>query len=261
MKIMIVSKPVKSVFKKSLELAKKLKDVKVFFDSTNGKKYNLPWQKIENFKGDMIITVGGDGTFLWTSHKTNLPILPLRAEGIGFLTRGDIKDVLKNPKIILEKKYKIKKYPKINIFGNNATNEVVISRPKPSKIIKLQLTIDGESFSFMGDGLIISTPLGSTGYNLSAGGPIIYPKLKAFSITPIAPFNSKIKPILIPIDKKIKIDIEKNDCFVILDGNVEKSLSKGESFVVKKGNDLKFVEIKEENFFNKLKKFFTDKHF
>ncbi len=260
MKIMIVSKPTSRVFSKAMELSKRLK-AKVFFDPTNGKKYNLPWQEIEKFRGDMIITVGGDGTFLWTSHKTDLPILPLRAEGIGFLTTFEVDKLIENPRILMNKKFKIKKFPKISVLGSSATNEVVISRPKPSKIVKLRITIDDESFSFMGDGLIISTPLGSTAYNLSAGGPIIHPDLKALVITPIAPFNSKIKPMVLPVEKKIRIDVEKNDCFVIIDGHVEKSVPKGESFVLKRGKDLKLVEIEEKNFFTKLRKFFTDKHF
>ncbi len=260
MKIMIVSKPKKSVFKKAMELSKKLKE-DVVFDRTTGEEHNLPWEEIEKFHGDMIITVGGDGTFLWTSHKTNVPILPLRAEGVGFLSRGDVDEIIKHPEIIKNKKFKIKKYPRLNAMNTNSTNEIVITRPKPSKIIKLSISIGEETFSFMGDGLIFSTPLGSTAYNLSVGGPVLFPTLKVFAMTPIAPFNSRIKPTVLPMGNEINVTLEKNDCYVIIDGHVEKYLSMGDEMKIKRGSDIKLVEFKEQNFFKKLKKFFTNKRF
>ncbi len=259
MKVMVVSKPKKNVFKKASELAKKIKNV--VFDRTTGEAHGLPWKEIEDFHGDLIITVGGDGTFLWTSHKTAVPILPLRAEGIGFLTRGDVDEVIKDPRIVTEKRYKIRKYPRLKVFGVNATNEIVITRPKPSKIIKLSVTIGNETFSFMGDGLILSTPLGSTGYNLSVGGSIIYPKLDIFSITPIAPFNSRIKPTVVPMGTDMTVELEKNDCYVIIDGHVEKYMNRGDEIKITRGTPLKLAEFKEQNFFTKLRKLMSDKRF
>jgi NAD+ kinase len=166
---------------------------------------------------EMIIVLGGDGTLLsvarqvWNKH---IPILGVNLGGLGFLTE-----------ITLDELYPVLERVVRNDFATNerevlnagvirsgkriaefiVLNDAVINKGALARIIDLETTINGEYLStFRSDGLIISTPTGSTAYNLSAGGPIVYPSLHTIIITPICPHTLTIRPIIIPDDVKIR---------------------------------------------------------
>lgn len=257
MKLLIVSKQNQICLdaSKKLESALKKEGHSVFFDKTSSKKLGKKGEYIEKFKGDMVITMGGDGTFIYASEKTALPILPVRVEGFGYLSTIDFDDILNHPFIIGDGKTVERARLKISGSGIKAPlaiNEIIFVRKIPSKIISIFLEIDGVEFGWRGDGVIISTPSGSTAYSLSAGGSVIDPKLKALEIVPILPFNSTMKPMVIPDDRKIKLTADSG--FILIDGTWEKLVNK-KKFVIEKGEPVKVVSF-GENFYRKFRQKF-----
>lgn len=186
---------------------------------------------------ELNICVGGDGAFLRAVHRNKFPSIPfigINTGHLGFFQEIPPKDVddfiLKyvNQQYTMEEVYLVS----AEIFTENksyyltAVNEIVIKGTK-SKIIHLDLFIDGNHLEkFSGDGIIISTPVGSTAYNLSAGGSIVYPSLKTLQITPLSPLNSKayrslISSVVVPGDLIIKIKPEfyyTNSTLILNDG-------------------------------------------
>ena len=246
----------------------------VHFDLSTGIKLRRHGHAIKKFKGDLIITLGGDGTFLWTAHQTTLPILPIRIEGHGFLCTADLEDLFNNLAAIRSKKYKIIKRMRIKctplkgrtvktkiraMFGAGyppAVNEVAFARKRPSKVLRTEFTIDGVSFDFAGDGLLFSTPAGSTAYNSSAGGPIMDQNLEAVSIVPLYPFHHPIKPIILPANKPIDVRVVAGECALVIDGHAGEYLKAGGSFRVERAEPVKVVHIKEPDFYSRYKSSF-----
>jgi len=185
-------------------------------------------------EGDFAIAIGGDGTLLSAAREINkkgIPLLGINTGGLGFLTevpRDETKEALK---ILLSKKYKIEKRivlsTKLKEKCIYALNDIAITM-KDLRMIYLSIYVDEEFVTSVGaDGLIISTPTGSTAYSLSCGGPILTPDLSGFVITPISPHTLSFRPIVVPMDKKIEIILEKNEAIVIADGQQGFNLNVG----------------------------------
>lgn len=194
----------------------------------------------ENYdnNAELNICVGGDGAFLKAVHKTNFPTTPFVGINTGHL--GFFQEIL--PKDIDEfiEKYTNNEYineemlltdaevcTKEKCYYLSCINEIVIKGTR-SKVIHLRVFIDGNHLeNFSGDGMIISTPFGSTAYNFSAGGSIIYPTLNTMQITPLAPISSKayrslLNSIVVPGDSTIKLKLENrysNTTLIVNDGN------------------------------------------
>ncbi|PLY09811.1 MAG: NAD(+) kinase [Arcobacter sp.] len=176
---------------------------------------------------DFLISVGGDGTLLSVvrnSFKYDIPILGIHMGTLGFLT-----DIIydKLPNFLNEfnnNNYKIDNRMLVECHVDDkvfvAFNDIVISRKTVSSMIKIKAKIDGNSFnSYYGDGVIISTPTGSTAYNLSVGGPIVYPLTEAFIITPVAPHSLTQRPLVMPADVEIEFKIkDKQGAVLLIDG-------------------------------------------
>src|SRR3989344_8949107 len=157
-------------------------------------------------------------------------------------------------------KGRIKKYVG-KIISNEyplALNEIAFGRKRPSKVLYASFTLDDVKFESVGDGVMFSTPSGSTAYNSSAGGSIIDPKLNAISITPLYPFYSKVKPMIISGDKKILVEVSGGDCAVVIDGHGGEYVNSGTKFVIEKAKPAKVIIFKEQNVFEKLKKSLID---
>ena len=272
-KILIVSKQTKHGLEKSKELIRLLekKNIEVFMEPTSARKLKKKSFQIKKFDGNVIITIGGDGTLLLTASQTNVPILPVRIGGYGFLCTIDFDDLIKNlDKLInldfyVEERLRLK--CKRNIGGNiekymskiwkkeypHSLNEIVFTRKRPSKIMEVEFTIDGQSFTFVGDGLLISTPSGSTGYHSSAGGSMADPSMKLISITPLYPFFSKLKPLIIPSEKKIKVKVKRGEISLIIDGHSGDYFGPHADFLIEKGEPSKIINLIENNFYEKVK--------
>lgn len=178
-------------------------------------------------KVDFLISVGGDGTLLSVvrrSFRFEKPVLGINLGTLGFLTDISMEEL---PKFIEDLKNDIYKIDtrmmvegSVNLNKFVAFNDIVISRKSISSMIKIEGKIDGKDFnSYYGDGVIISTPTGSTAYNLSVGGPIVYPLTEAFIVTPVAPHSLTQRPLVMPADFEIEFKIIDNQgAVVIVDG-------------------------------------------
>ncbi|MFC1494607.1 NAD(+)/NADH kinase [Thermodesulfobacteriota bacterium] len=170
----------------------------------------------ENIK--WIVVLGGDGTLLGASRKYgrhNIPILGVNLGGLGFLTSIPLDKLYPSAEMLLENNLEIEERLMLEtkvmrnneeVFRFQTLNDVVINKGALARIIDLDVLINDEFLTtFRSDGLIISTPTGSTGYNLAAGGPILYPSMSSVILTPICPFTLTNRPIILPDSAVISI--------------------------------------------------------
>ncbi|HLD49427.1 MAG TPA: NAD(+)/NADH kinase [archaeon] len=273
-KILIVAKQnklgLKMAMKAGKELGKYIDDI--HFDPSTAIRFRKLGTPIKKFDGDLIITIGGDGTFLRTAAYSKVPILPVKIEGHGFLCTCDFKEFLENLSRLHKKDFfllermrlkctRTKKGRFARILHKSMTmaiNEIVFARKRPSKILNIEFTIDDVNFEMRGDGILFSTPAGSTAYSASAGGSLIDPNLDVIKIVPLYPFFSKIKPMVIPAGKSIYVKIRHGECAVIIDGH-EGEYMKGENeFIIEKGEPIKIAAFEEKNFYQRFKEEFLE---
>ncbi len=219
-------------------------------------------------KADFLVSLGGDGTLLSLvrrSYGHHKPVVGINAGNLGFLADITIDDVDTFLGRLLAGEYRIDDRMMIEGYIRKrsgekkrfiAFNDVVITSPEPSKMVKVNASIDGERFnSYTGDGLIISTPTGSTAYNLSAGGPILYPLTQAFIITPVLAHSlANQRPLVVPADFSIELDAEKYRAIASIDGQEVYELEEGDVLYIagaKKGATL--IHRKEHNYFSVLR--------
>ena len=246
------------------------------------KEYSLPSVSEEEFSrsNDLIIAVGGDGTFLRASKytfKKGIPIMGINAGNLGFLTVVEKSDMYKAIDKILENKYSIEErmllegkfYRNGKLIENNdvsglVLNEFAITRSMLGKIIKFTIVVNGISIKeFAADGLIISTPTGSTAYSLSAGGPIVEPKSRVIIITPICPHTLLNRSIILDPGNRIEIKINsRNDKdSVSMDGKILPFKIKKDYIlkIKKSGLKLKFITFNENIFFKVFREKFIER--
>lgn len=218
---------------------------------------------------ELIIVLGGDGTLLSVARLVggrDVPILGINLGTLGFLTevsRDEIKEAIERllrgdfsvEKRLMLKAKVIRDDREISSF--HVLNDVVINKGALARIIDLETFIDERFVTlFKADGLIVSTPTGSTAYNLSAGGPIIYPTLECMVLTPICPHTLTNRPIVLPGNSKIEIRLrsESQDVFLTLDGQVGFNLVKGDSVIITRADfKIGLVIPPEKNYFEILR--------
>jgi NAD+ kinase len=193
-------------------------------------------------KSDFLVSLGGDGTLLSLvrrSYGWHKPVVGINAGNLGFLADVKIEEVESFLDQLFSGDYRIdqrlmiaghirqKTGKRIEFF---ALNDVVISSPIPSKMVIVNAAIDGERFNtYRGDGLIISTPTGSTAYNLAAGGPVVYPLTKAFILTPVLAHSlTNQRPLVVPADFRIELDAEHYEAIATVDGQERYRLEEGD---------------------------------
>lgn len=216
----------------------------------------------------ILISIGGDGTILRAAtyvHDSGIPILGVNAGRLGFLAKVQKEDIETFLQIVLEKKYTLSErtllsmecLPKCSeIDINFAMNEVAISRKDTASMITIETYLNGEYLnSYWADGLIIATPTGSTGYSLSCGGPILTPEIKGIVITPIAPHNLNVRPLVIPDDTEIRLKISGRELqyLVSLDSRITSINNNSELIIKKNPFKINMVEIAEETFLKTLR--------
>lgn len=176
---------------------------------------------------DFLVSIGGDGTLLSVvrnSFEYDLPILGIHMGTLGFLTDIVYEELPTFLNDLKKDEYRIDNRMLVECRVNNqcfvAFNDIVISRKTVSSMIKIKAKIDGSSFNtYYGDGVIISTPTGSTAYNLSVGGPIVFPLTDAFIITPVAPHSLTQRPLVMPADIEIEFKIkDEQGAILLIDG-------------------------------------------
>jgi len=211
---------------------------------------------------DFLVSVGGDGTLISVArraYKFAKPLLGIHLGTLGFLTDIMLKEVptfllkLKNDEYRIDKRMMIKGVTSNKKFV--AFNDIVITRKSVNSMLKVDAKIDGKLFnSYYGDGIIISTPTGSTAYNLSVGGPLVYPLTNAFIVTPIAPHSLRQRPLVLPANFVIEFTItDKKGAVIIIDGQDSYEIEHGESIKIEIANKkAKLIHRIERNYFEVL---------
>ncbi|PID75373.1 MAG: NAD(+) kinase [Deltaproteobacteria bacterium] len=198
---------------------------------------------------DLIIVLGGDGTLLHIAEKAarhGIPVLGINLGNLGFLTEFKKEETyttlkrLLNEKITIENRLMLK--VKIQRGGQIspsrfALNDIVIAKQVKNKLLNLSTFIDDQLITtYRADGLIFSSPTGSTAYNLSSGGPIVCPGLKTITVTPICPFMLSTRPIILPADKTLttRYKTEENGAcaWIILDGKPSQEITEEDMVIV-----------------------------
>ena len=222
-----------------------------------------------NSSFDILVSIGGDGTILRAVtfvRDSGIPILGVNAGRLGFLAKVQKENIGTFLQIVLEKKYTISKRTllsletspnnSINSDINFAMNEVTVSRKDTTSMITIETYLNGEYLnSYWADGLIISTPTGSTGYSLSCGGPVLTPDVKSLVITPIAPHNLNARPLVIPDDNEIKLIVSgrEENYLISLDSRISSISNNSELIIRKTPFKINMVEIPEETFLKTLR--------
>ena len=218
---------------------------------------------LKKMKPDFIITIGGDGTILRTCltiPKPEPPILAVNMGVRGFLTEVDPQHALNAVDKILAGECKIEKCMKLATTVNgtklpDALNEVVVTTDEPAKLLYTRILRNKRPIiNCQSDGLIVATQTGSTGYSLSAGGPVLDPDTNAFVLTPICPL-SIFHPIVFPADSTLTIEVDKPErSHVLIDGRSRQPLNyKQPSLTITRSrNQTSFIRL-EENFYQRLR--------
>ena len=218
-------------------------------------------------RSDFLVSLGGDGTLLSLvrrSYAHHKPVLGINAGNLGFLadiTIDDVDNFLEqlfagvyriDDRMMMEGLIRTKEGDEKRFF---AFNDVVITRPAISKMAKINASIDGDRFNtYRGDGLLVSTPTGSTAYNLAVGGPMVYPLTKAFILTPISAHSLTQRPLVVPAEMTIELDSPDEKVIAVIDGQVNYEMHEGDVLTIKGAEEsAKLLHRKERNYFSVLR--------
>ena len=225
-------------------------------------------------KLDLLIVLGGDGTLLGVARDINgkydVPILGVNIGNLGFLSSIEIQDFsealkkIKNGQYIIQNRILLE-CTMLNQDDNDkgkALNDVVIARGTLSRMAKFEVFIDNKLYyRFKGDGLIVSTPTGSTGYSFSAGGPFIYPDVDVIILTPICPHTRGMQPIVLKSSSEILIKAENynGEIYLTFDGQEAKQINDNTSIIIKKAKQIaKILLFDNYDYFNVLRQKILD---
>lgn len=206
---------------------------------TEGQRMSLKGVNVfdnNQFEADFAISMGGDGTFLRTASvvgQKQIPILGINTGRLGFLADVNAQEIERTIHALHDEDYAVDTRAVIQVETkgqelqgyNCALNDVAILKRDNASMISIYATINGETLTtYQADGLIISTPTGSTAYSLSVGGPIIVPGTHVFSLTAVAPHSLNVRPIVVSEDSVIELSVESrtHNFLVALDGRSEK---------------------------------------
>ncbi|NPA54881.1 MAG: NAD(+) kinase [Epsilonproteobacteria bacterium] len=206
---------------------------KVYLDTNSAKMIGLIGIEFDRMceKCDILVSIGGDGTLISLarrSYKYNKPIMGINAGNLGFLTDVTVDEIESFIDNFFKKEYRIDKriMLRVEVGGRKyyAFNDIVFSKETISSMVDLKVDVENINEkerswlnTYYGDGLIISTPTGSTAYNLSAGGPVVFPLTKSLILTPLCPHSLTQRPLVLPSDFKLIIE-SKAKVEIILDG-------------------------------------------
>jgi len=214
-----------------------------------------------------IFSLGGDGTFLETANITGdsgIPVIEINTGRLGFLASISLENLMESVDALFNKEYSIEQRSmiRLTIKDNsgknqvfNALNDITVHK-KDMGMISIHVELDNEYLnSYWADGLIISTPTGSTAYSMSVGGPILLPDTKTFIISPVSPHNLSMRPIVIPDSKKITLRVESrsDDFLVSMDSRSFYVSSNSEIIVDKASFTMKLVRIHGACFYQTLR--------
>lgn len=229
------------------------KDVRLMLPTDGAAFFHCEGYGVENIEEqpmDMAISIGGDGTLLGVCRRVyekNVPVCGVNIGTFGFLVDIELAELENKLEKILQGKYYLEERMVISGFVQSgeggerflghAINDVVVTKGGAARMLQLGLTVDGfRVMDYKADGLIVSTATGSTAYSLSAGGPLVNPKIKALLLTPICPHTFNARPMVMDEDDEIKIDIAAlhRDIIVTFDGQESFHLLPGDAVIVRR---------------------------
>ena len=226
-------------------------------------------QNIEDYPIDIGISLGGDGTLLGVCrrlHAKNVPVCGINIGTLGFLADIELTEIENKLDKIISGEYYIEERMMIEGFVQceeqkrflgGAINDIVITKGGVARMLQLGLSINGVRVTdYKADGVIVSTPTGSTAYSLSAGGPIINPRVRALLLTPICPHTFNIRPMVIDENDDVHIHIAAvhQDIIVTLDGQESFRLLPGDEVVVRKAAEAaKIVKFKDKEYYQTIR--------
>jgi len=218
---------------------------------------------------DLILVLGGDGTMIATARTigdVEVPVIGVNYGGLGYLAEFRIEEMFAALELILAGNYAVEPRLMLDvelrrrdelIAHNRVLNDVVVNKSALARIIEIETYLNNQFVnSFRADGLIVSTPTGSTAYNLSAGGPIVYPSMNAVVVTPICPFTLSNRPIVVPDDSVIEVRLmtKNEDVALTLDGQVGFPLQVGDRLAIRKSETtFNLVRPTNRNYFDVLR--------
>jgi NAD+ kinase len=260
-RVLIVTKP------KQADVARAASDLVKWFA---GKNVVASLDSTAAAAADLAVVLGGDGTLLAAARllgERQVPIAAISYGGLGFLTEVTLEEMYPALERVLRGEFVTEERMMINVeisgernaaAAHRALNDVVINKGTLSRMIELEVHVDGQYVSrFRSDGLIVSTPTGSTAYNISAGGPIIFPTMSAMVVTPICSHTLTNRPIVLADNVKIEITLcssQQDDVYVTLDGQVGLTLHTNDRLVVSRSDVVvKLVAPPGKNYFDVLR--------
>ena len=252
-----LDKIIQKIIKESPEMAELFENLNLNID------FKKIAQDVNNFKCDMAVVLGGDGTLLRAQAKLKeeTPLFGINMGTVGFLTDIELKDTFDALDKVLRGDYYKEKRSKLVVSHENhyyqAMNEVVIMTEKPAKMLHFEIQVDGETIEEVrADGVIISTPSGSTAYSMSAGGPIVDPKLDGFIIIPICPYKLGARPFIVSDNSEITVKLLKKGkkAVFVMDGQINDEASYLEEINFKKAEkNVYFIRTSSKYFYEKVK--------
>ncbi len=220
-------------------------------------------EEMESMRVDFMVSVGGDGTILRTIHKMAdpVPILGINMGTLGFLVDVEPKEARATLEHLLSG-FEVDERSRLKVVLNEkslppATNEVAFLTASPAKMIEFEIIVDGSLMEdFRADGVIIATSTGSTAYAMSAGGPIVDPRVDAIVLVPMAPFKLSSRPWVMPggsvIEVKLKLPMK--EALVVVDGQSTTTISVNDTVVISKAETpARFVKVGQDGFYAKVK--------
>lgn len=242
--------------------------IDVLLESKSAKMIDMSGESFKNIcmECDFIVSFGGDGTLISTVRKSfdfDIPILGVHAGNLGFLADLSLDELDTFVEKIIQNRYRVDERAVLEatVIKNTkevkyyAFNDIVLTRTRVSNMIHIETLVDSQSFNtYYGDGVIVSTPTGSTAYNLSAGGPVLFPMSNVFALTPICPHSLTQRPVVLPGRYAIEMKTSEERALIIIDGQDVHELELGESVHIKLATKtVKLIHKEEYNYFDVLK--------
>lgn len=243
-------------------------NIEVLLESNSAQMIGMSGESFNNVctDSDFLVSFGGDGTFISTVRKSfdfDIPILGIYAGNLGFLADLSIDELDSFVEKIVKGEYRIDERAMLEatVIKNSkelkmyAFNDIVLTRTRVTNMIHIETLVDSKPFNtYYGDGVIVSTPTGSTAYNLSAGGPVLFPMSNVFALTPICPHSLTQRPVVLPGKYAIEMKTSEERALIIIDGQDMHELELGESVHIKLATKtIKLMHKEEYNYFDVLK--------
>ena len=252
----------------TLEKIFKKYGIDVYIDSISGAMIDIMGKEFDVLckQVDALVTLGGDGTLISAvrrSFEYDIPVLGVYAGSLGFMADVSLDELDEFVSNMVKGKVRVdeRSVLEVRVVSEKdertmyAFNDMVLTRPSVSNMIHIETLVDGKAFNtYYGDGVIVSTPTGSTAYNLSAGGPVLFPLSKVFAMTPICPHSLTQRPVVMPGEFSIEMKTPKDRALVIIDGQDMHELEQDQSVHIKlTSKTAKLIHREEFNYFDVLK--------